>query len=141
MVKHTVAERNHHRYHLNFLHCLSPPHWNLDGLSIIHSKNKENWDREVQRIDRWLCNRLSQCLFSSFFFKTASSNKRFVFVCKKLIQLKLPNSRLFHPQQSPERIKVPPCSPELSTCWLWVQNRKQHPFLGISYLGGLPFQL
>ena len=118
VVKRTVAERNHHRYQLNFLHYLSPHHRNFDGLSIIHSKNKENWDREVRRIDGCVSVCLSVYFLLFFFFKTAISNERFVFVCNKLIKLKFPDSRLLCPQQSPKQIKVPPCRLELSTWWL-----------------------
>lgn len=70
------------------------------------------------------------CLFS----KPAINNGRFGFVCNKLIQSKFSGSRLFCPQQIPKPIKGASYSLEVSTWWLWLQNHKQYPFLGILYL-------
>lgn len=103
VVKHTVAEGHHHRYHLNFLHRLSARHRNFDQLSIIYSKNRENWDREVWRRDGSVCLNVYFLLFFFFFFKTAISNERFVFLCNKLFQLKFPDCRLFCPQRVPSK--------------------------------------
>lgn len=140
VVKHTRTERNYHTCYLDFLPCLPSQHRNFDGQSIMHGKNRENWDQEVRRIDG--CVSVSVFIFNFFFFlKTAISNERFVFVYSKLILLKLPGCRLFCPQQSSKHIKVPPSSPELTTWWLFVQNYKQHPLLGVFYLCGFFLQI
>lgn len=126
VIKDTVAERNHHRSHLNFLYCLSPHHRNFDGLSITHRKNKENWELGSENTeDRWFCPVFLNIYFLLFFFffsfsKTAISNERFSFVCNKLCQLKVLYHILFWPQQNPRQVRLWPCSPELSTTLFWA---------------------
>lgn len=71
-------------------------------------------------------------VFCCFFFKNCNQQWE-VFIYSKLILLKLPDCRLFCPQQSSKHIKVPPSSQELRTWWLFVQNHRQHTLLGIFY--------